>query len=258
MTATVEDLRADLEDLRKARQVAERQRTRVVLDTAIGQVTKQLEKATAPPPPPPSAPEEAAAASATASAPTVPEPAIVPVPRGASFIPISKFAWDSGEYNTPWVCVYITLEGVGAVKESVECSFSKDGFDLRVTGLGGKNYRLLKDNLEKDIVAGESKCIVKKDRITLKLRKVKGDYSYETWTNLTAKKGKTEKKAKGADPMGGIMDMMKDMYEDGDDSMRKIIEESMRKARSGEGSSPSVPDLGGGMADMMSGLGGGI
>lgn len=222
----------------------------MVLDTAIGQVTKQLEKATAPPPPPPEVNIEAQEAA------RAPEAAAAPVLRGAAFSPISKFAWDSGEYNTPWVYIYVTLEGVGAVKDSVECAFSSTGFDLRVFGLGGRNLRLLKETLEKEIVAEESKCIVKKDRITIKLKKVKGDYSYETWTNLTAKKGKADKKSKSADPMGGIMDMMKDMYEEGDDSMKKIIEESMRKARSGESNSPPSPGLDGAGFGGLGGMGG--
>jgi len=42
-----------------------------------------------------------------------------------------------------------------------------------VTGLGGKNYRLVKINLENDIVPAESKAIVKADRVIVKLKKVR-------------------------------------------------------------------------------------
>ena len=92
-----------------------------------------------------------------------------------------------------------------------KCAFGKDSLDFTVRGLGGKNYRLLKTNLEHDIVPGESKTIVKKDRVVIKLKKVKGDYSYDSWTTLVSKKDKVKKAASKADPMGGIMDMMKDM-----------------------------------------------
>ena len=51
------------------------------------------------------------------------------------------------------------------------------------------------------------------DKVILKLAKVKGEYSFEHWTALTSKKSKEQKEAKKKDPMGGIMDMMKDMYE---------------------------------------------
>ena len=40
---------------------------------------------------------------------------------------------------------------------------------------------------------------------------------------------------KGADPMGGIMDMMKDMYDSGDDNMKKAIGEAMVKSRQNDG-----------------------
>jgi calcyclin binding protein len=39
------------------------------------------------------------------------------------------------------------------------------------------------------------------------------------------------------------MDMMKNMYEDGDENMKKIIGEAMMKSQRGE--KPSAPDLGG-------------
>ena len=40
---------------------------------------------------------------------------------------------------------------------------------------------------------------------------------------------------------GGIMDMMKDMYEDGDENMRKIIGEAMMKSQRGE--RPDAPGM---------------
>jgi calcyclin binding protein len=55
---------------------------------------------------------------------------------------------------------------------------------------------------------------------------VKGEYSYDHWANLTGKRTR-KAEAKAADPMGGLMDMMKDMYEEGDDQTRKIIGEAM-------------------------------
>ena len=56
------------------------------------------------------------------------------------------------------------------------------------------------------------------------------------WTcryDLTSKKTSEEKKKSTADPTSGIMDMMKQMYDDGDDSMKKTIGEAMAKSRQG-------------------------
>jgi hypothetical protein len=41
-----------------------------------------------------------------------------------------------------------------------------------VIGLNGKNYRLVKTNLEKDIIPSESKTVVKPDKVIVKLKKV--------------------------------------------------------------------------------------
>lgn len=42
----------------------------------------------------------------------------------------------------------------------------------RVKDLGGKSYRLVQDNLDKDIVPGECRILVKKDKVIIKLQKV--------------------------------------------------------------------------------------
>jgi len=60
---------------------------------------------------------------------------------------------------------------------------------------------------------------------------VKGEYSYDSWSNLVSKKDKTAKAKAKADPNASIMNMMKDMYDDGDDNMKKIIGEAMMKSR---------------------------
>merc|ERR1712065_64188 len=165
---------------------------------------------------------------------------------GDTYISIDNFAWDQGEYNSPTVTIYVDLPGVGSVKDNVKCEFKKDEFDLTIHGLNGKNYRLLKDNLDKDIIPGNSKIIVKKDKVVVKLAKVKGEYSYDHWTGLTSKKTKEKKEASSKDPMGGIMDMMRDMYEDGDDNMKRVIGEAMMKAQRGEKSDPpDMPGMGG-------------
>lgn len=83
-------------------------------------------------------------------------PASAPVVVG-SFRPIEDFAWDQGGYNSPTISIFIDLPGVGKVKDQVKVDFTNSSFDLQVTGLEGKNYRLYKDNLEKDIVAADSK-----------------------------------------------------------------------------------------------------
>ena len=73
------------------------------------------------------------AAEPEAAAAPVPVPPVRPAVDGLEWQPLDRFAWDQGEYNTPWVSVYVTLPGVGSVKDSVTCDFTADSFDLKVS-----------------------------------------------------------------------------------------------------------------------------
>ena len=189
-----------------------------------------------------------------------------------SFTPINRFSWDDSGYNKPTVTVYVDLPNVGSVKDSVDCVFTPYSFDLTVGDLDGSSYRLVQNNLFKQIDPEKSKIKVKQNKISIKLAKVKGDYSYESWTKLSDDKkgggggggsGSSSSKPnapKKEDPMGNLMGMMKDMYDDGDDNMKKVIAEAMMKARSGEKPEDPMEGMGGlgGMGGGMGGMGGGM
>lgn len=174
-----------------------------------------------------------------------------PVAPSAKFVNLEDISWDQGSnsYDSPTVTVYVGLPGVIKAKDRVDCKFGAYSIDLTVMDHEGKNYRYVQTNLEKDIVPADCKVLVKNNKIILKLAKLKGQYSYESWMNLVAKKKRdpAEDKKKKDDPTGGIMDMMRNMYDEGDENMKKIIGESMLKSRSGEKMEPPEPPSLGGM-----------
>mmetsp|Transcript_42002 Transcript_42002/g.42871 ORF Transcript_42002/g.42871 Transcript_42002/m.42871 type:complete len:264 (+) Transcript_42002:12-803(+) len=153
------------------------------------------------------------------------------------FISIDRFSFDAGGSSDKFVILYLPLPGVGSIEnknEKIKCDFEKGSFDVTIMNFNGKNYRIKRDNLEHDIDPEKSKHIVKADKIVVKLAKIKGEYgSFDFWSKLTDNKRK-EKKKNTADPQSSIMNMMKDMYDSGDDNMRKIIGETMTKQRNGE------------------------
>lgn len=175
----------------------------------------------------------ASQAPAVATIPASSVPAAT-VSTSAKYKTIDKFSFDSGSYNSPTVTIYIPLTNIGSHPESnIHCKFTKSSFDVTILDLNGVNYRLLKDGLEHDIVPEESKMKIKANKIILKLQKVKSDYGmYDSWNELTSKKKKTESD-KNKDPSASIMELMKDMYDQGDDNMKKMIGETMLKQREG-------------------------
>jgi calcyclin binding protein len=185
---------------------------------------------------------------------TVPAPVPVPVSTtksmmstsnasdaiaGVQYKVIDPFSFDAGGSMDQFVTIYLPLKGVGSVpKDNIKCQFGKDDFDFTVRDLDGTNYRLKKDNLEHDIVPEKSKYVVKANKVILKLAKVKGEYgSYDFWSKLTdprKKEKEANKKHNKDNPMAGLNDLMREMYENGDDQTRKMIGETMLKQRTGE------------------------
>jgi calcyclin binding protein len=179
------------------------------------------------------------------AAPSAPAPASVDVKSAGPWTEITTFALDLGGHNKPEVAVDVRLKGVEALpRENITCDFTEASFDLKVVGLDGTNYRFLRTNLDKDIVPAESQVKVKKNHVIVQLQKVKGEYGYDSWTDLCAK-GKRKPTSSNAksDPQDSIMNMMKDLYDDGDDNMKKIIGEAMYKAKTGEKYDPKADDL---------------
>ncbi|CAI5743002.1 unnamed protein product [Peronospora destructor] len=153
----------------------------------------------------------------------------------ATFTEISRFGWEDEGYGKEKVEVYIMsgIDGVGNLpKENVTCHFTKTSFDLKVIELDNKNYRLVKQHLEKEIDPTKSSFRVKKNRITISLHKVEKN---NTWMNLTAKNPLKTSKPDTTDPGAGIMDMMKNMYEEGDDEMKRTIAKAWSESRNKTG-----------------------
>jgi len=162
----------------------------------------------------------------------------VPISSSVKYQPIDRFLFDAGSYNSPTVTLYINspeMKNIGSLpKDQINCKFTNSSFDLTIENFNGVNYRLFKDNLDKDIDPEKSACKVKANKIIIKLAKVKSEYgSYDSWTDLTSKKTKESKAQAAKDPSASIMGMMKEMYDNGDDNMKKMIGETMLKQREG-------------------------
>ena len=238
----------DLLELNSLLKLAKGQYAKILLDAAIKDLSQTIEVGTSPTP----SSEPAEAPVAPSPPPPVPYPPLPPAPAGKQtltspqFTPIDTFSFDAGEYNSPTLSVYVALPSVGNLpKGQVTCKFKATGFDLLVKGLEGKDHRLVQNNLEHEINVDKSRIIIKAEKVILKLGKIKGEYSYDTWTQLIASK-KTKKK-NNADPAAGLQELMKDMYDDGDDNMRKVLGEAMLKQRNGEKEEiPKYGDFAGG------------
>ena len=153
--------------------------------------------------------------------------------------PITQYAWDQSDKF-----VKIFIEPSVAFEES-DVKFtvtSKRSFTLTF-----KDYRLQINKLGGDIDAEASTVKLGKGKITLSLKKEKEKVAWSGLkdTNNTAKKAAEEDKddlGPGDDPSAGLMKLMKKMYDEGDDDMKRTISqtwyESQRKQMSSQ-----LPDM---------------
>ena len=190
---------------------AQRQRTKELLTVEIGKLQKEIEKALH---------QEATAAKAEGS-----------VGATASAVPkcyevkLNNYGWDQSEN---FVKLYVTLKNVHTLApEAVSCKFTNCSMNLKVFGLENRNYDLPINNLCEEIDESKSYIKVKTDLIVIFLaKKVKKNWSHVTGVEKKIKEAKTVAPSdmdKGEDPEASIMNIMKKMYQEGDDNMKKVI-----------------------------------
>eukprot|EP00347_Sterkiella_histriomuscorum_P009202 403342134 len=156
---------------------------------------------------------------------------------------LPSYGWEQDQST---VRVYMTsgLDGIGKhPKQNIDCEFTDNSLDLRVLDFNGKNYRQKIAPLNNLIDPAASKMKVKSNIIVLELRK---HTIGKHWDDVKEKKstlgGQDKKKrpeedsnplgAGGEDPQASLMNMMKKMYEEGDENMKRTIAESWTKAQS--------------------------
>jgi calcyclin binding protein len=123
------------------------------------------------------------------------------------------------------------IEGLG--KSNIDFHPAPHSFSVSI--LGEKNLKLTIDPLYKKIVPSSSKYIISGTTLKIILRKSKET----TWTKLKKssldKKNKEEKKEdkekSKEDPNAALMNMMKKMYDEGDDQMKQTISKAMWEAQ---------------------------
>ncbi|XP_073056132.1 uncharacterized protein [Primulina eburnea] len=220
-----EDLILDLEELKQLQSIAKRPRVVSIISSEIRDLEKLSTEAAAKPssqtPAPVSAvhmPTPVANVTKTASNPTL------------NYATLSSFSWDQ---ESDQLKIYISLEGVD--KEKTETDFKPMSFDVKFHDVQGKNYRCAVPKLNKEIIPEKCKLIVKPKRVVITLTKA----SKGNWLDLHFKEDKLKPNLdKGSDPMAGIMDLMKNMYEDGDEEMKRTIAKAWTDARSGKAADP--------------------
>lgn len=130
------------------------------------------------------------------------------------------------------------IDGIGKhPKQNIDCEFNDQSVDLRILSFNNKNLRLKISPLNGLIDPAECKLKVKSNSITIEMKKAKlkhWDDIKETKPSASdtrLKNAANEKEDPEKDPSASLMSMMKDLYDKGDDQMKRTIAESWEKAQ---------------------------
>ncbi|KAI3824573.1 hypothetical protein L1987_06036 [Smallanthus sonchifolius] len=172
------------------------------------------------------------------AASVAPVPTLVPVSTTVKvatepalrYTTLGSFSWDQ---DTDKVKIYVFLEGVN--QEKIQTEFNPMSVDVKFHDVQGKNYRCAIPKLNKEIVPEKCEVLVKPKKVIITLIKA----SKGNWLDVYFKEDKIKTNlGKERDPMTGIMSLMKNMYEEGDDEMKKTIAKAWTDARPGKAADP--------------------
>eukprot|EP00735_Rhodelphis_limneticus_P001331 TRINITY_DN11926_c0_g1::TRINITY_DN11926_c0_g1_i1::g.17033::m.17033 TRINITY_DN11926_c0_g1::TRINITY_DN11926_c0_g1_i1::g.17033 ORF type:complete len:246 (-),score=39.10,sp/Q4R4P3/CYBP_MACFA/33.04/2e-29,SGS/PF05002.10/7.7e-10,Siah-Interact_N/PF09032.6/9.9e-10,Siah-Interact_N/PF09032.6/6e+03,CS/PF04969.11/2.4e-09,Flg_hook/PF02120.11/0.032,Flg_hook/PF02120.11/3e+03,Apolipoprotein/PF01442.13/0.017,DUF947/PF06102.7/1.3,DUF947/PF06102.7/72 TRINITY_DN11926_c0_g1_i1:561-1208(-) len=136
-----------------------------------------------------------------------------------------SFAWEDAGEN---VKIYLSLDNVGTVpSENISVRFNQRECELKIHDLNGRSYSFLRSNLNDDIKPDQSRYIKKANRLILVLKKQVGN---RTWYDLTEKK-KPQSSSKKDGKDGDIMSMLKDIYDQGDDTTKRTLAQAWTESQ---------------------------
>ena len=159
-----------------------------------------------------------------------------------SYKTVTNYAWDqSNEY----VKVYVELDGSDLPLEETDIIVSVPSKRSVILIFGKKKLSL--SQLHSDISKEGTHFKLKKNRITLFMKKAKESHwnSIKDSTDSWKKSLEEDKDDLTDDPNAGLMKMMKKMYDEGDDEMKRTIAKSWYESRNKDPSA-ELGGLGGG------------
>ncbi|XP_062849089.1 calcyclin-binding protein [Trichomycterus rosablanca] len=149
-------------------------------------------------------------------------------------VKINNYGWDQSD---KFVKVYITLKGVHKIPaENVQVSFTDRSFNVLVKDLDTKNHQMMMNNLLFPIIVEESCKKVKTDMLLVMCKKT----TTKKWEFLTQVEKQAKDKEKpsyddNADPGDGLMNILKKMYSDGDDEMKRTLNKAWTESQEKKG-----------------------
>jgi calcyclin binding protein len=156
---------------------------------------------------------------------------------------ITNYAWDQSD---KFLKLYLTLGNLSVINDSnIVAEFTDKSVTVRVQ-FPNKTCQLYIARLCEDIVPKDCYCKKKSEYVLLMLKKAEVG---KTWQTVTEREKKAKEKNKpklddNEDPSSSITKMLKNMYDEGDDDMKRTISKAWCQSQMKQGGGmDSFPDL---------------
>ncbi|XP_058877688.1 calcyclin-binding protein-like [Acipenser ruthenus] len=158
------------------------------------------------------------------------EKTLLPSTSRGYAVKINNYGWDQSD---KFVKIYITLNGVHKIPaDNIQTNFTERSFEVLVKDLEGKHYQMNINNLLSTIDAQESFRKVKTDMVLVMCKK-KTQQKLDFLTQVEKKMNDKKRPSSDADtdPNDGLMNILKKMYDEGNDEMKRTINKAWTESR---------------------------
>lgn len=146
--------------------------------------------------------------------------------------PIERFAWDQ---TSKEVKVYVTtLDGLKDFKDKVSLHHTSESIDVKIVDFKGQNFRLRFQKLNKPISNVRITFKSSGFGLTLKKKEEKSWDALEFKAPIVSKEEKAPVEDDPSNPGAGLMKMMQDLYQNGDEDMKRTIAQAWSQAQDGK------------------------
>lgn len=255
LSTKTQEMQLDINELKKLSENATRQKVKDIvslaarkLETELVELKKELDK------------EEAAKKCSKPEAAMAELSIKKPVEAH-----LKDYSWDQSD---KFVKIYLTgLNGLDKLPaESIKLVYTEQSVSVKVEKLNGKNFNFVINKTCHKISPDKSYHKAKSDYMLICLAKLNpgSKWSHMTFAEKaiadTKKAEEAPSKDEKEDPSAGLMKMMKKMYDEGDDEMKRTIAKAWTEGQDKRGAGGDMGGMGG-MGDMggmgaMGGLGG--
>lgn len=228
--SSIEELRKDAEELRRFCEQAERQKVKDILSVELRKIETEIihkmEK------------NKKELDQDSTEQPVKTAAAVRTVPSHTPTTELRTYGWDQSDN---YMKLYVTVQGVQAVPaENVSCHFTHRSLSLLCKDVDSRNYSLEVNSLAEEIDPDNSYFKIKTDTVLLMLKKKEVKKNWDCVTSIEKKlKEKKEKKPEfddKKDPSESLMGLLKQMYDDGDDEMKRNLAKAWYESREKKGS----------------------